>query len=264
MGSYTRIHPKSRQPLWPCLLDKHSYTNARVGGSHLQTRHPRSRRSLHTVRAEVTREGGGDGDGGGAALWWDMINHFKAKGSKVTTNHPLEGREPASRGLLLCSRRIPSSRATPWDLGRPDRSHCPGTPLLPGRPAGFIGPARAARLPRRTCASPGRTRSQPAPLGARAFPFLSKRERPARRGGRSAGGQGAGPRRKPELPATCSARRGGEKRQRATPEAGQANFCEKTPLENTKTFRKTRLCPSPVLRPSSPSVPWSAAGLALT
>lgn len=33
MGSYTRIHPKSRQPLWPCLLDKHSYTNARVGGS---------------------------------------------------------------------------------------------------------------------------------------------------------------------------------------------------------------------------------------
>lgn len=128
MGSYARIHPKSRQPLWPCLLDKHSYTNARVCGSLLQTRRPRVRRSLRPVRAEVTREGGGDGEGGGAALWWDMINHFKAKGSKVPTNHPLEGREPASRGLLLCSQRVPSSRTTPWDLGRPDRIHCPGTP----------------------------------------------------------------------------------------------------------------------------------------
>lgn len=49
MGSYTRIHPKSRQPLWPCLFDTHSYTNARVCGSHLQTRQPsRPRVSAHT------------------------------------------------------------------------------------------------------------------------------------------------------------------------------------------------------------------------
>lgn len=136
MGSYARIHPKSRQPLWPCLLDKHSYTNARVCGSHRQTRRPRVRRSLRPVRAEVTREGGGDGEGGGAALWWDMINHFKAKGSKVPINHPLEGREPASRGLLLCSQRVPSSPHDTLGSRTPRQEPLPGDPLscLGGRP----------------------------------------------------------------------------------------------------------------------------------
>lgn len=61
---------------------------------------PRARVSPRTLRAEVTREGGGDGDGGGAALWRDTINHFKVKGSKVPTTLWRE-RERASRGLLL-------------------------------------------------------------------------------------------------------------------------------------------------------------------
>lgn len=129
MGSYTRIHPKSRQPLWPCLLDKHSYTNARVGGSHLQTRHPRSRRSLRTVRAEVTTEGGRDGDGGGAALWWDMINHLKAKGSEVPTNHPLEGERTSFPGPASLQ---PAGSQQPSDtLGSrtPRQEPLPGDPL---------------------------------------------------------------------------------------------------------------------------------------
>ena len=81
---------------------------------------PRARVSPRTLRAEVTREGGGDGDGGGAALWWDTINHFKGFKS---SNHPLEGERTSFPGpASLSSPRVPRSRATAWDVGRPDKS----------------------------------------------------------------------------------------------------------------------------------------------
>lgn len=104
----------------------------------------------------------------------------------------------------------------------------------------------AARLPRRTCASPGRTRSQPAPpsRSARFFPF-SKRERPAREGWAERGRPGSrAPRRKPELPATCSARRAG-KSASELPRRQAKEFLRKPPLENTKTFQRRGSAPPP-------------------
>lgn len=213
------------------------------------------RRSLAHARAEVTTGRRQQRWGRG---WERLVGHdqspLKQKVQKFQPTILWRGRETSFPGPALCSRRVPSSRATRWGLSTPRQEPLPGTPLLPGRLAGFIGQARAARLPRRTCASPGRTRPSPGTTRSARFSLSQQAGKAcAPRRAERAGGPGAGPRRKPELPATCSARRGGESASEL-PRRQPSEFCEKPPLENTKTFQKTRLCPS---RPAAfhPSVP---------
>lgn len=77
------------------------------------------------------------GTGGGAALWWDTINHFKVKGSKVLSS-PLEGRRQAPRGLLLSAARgFPAAARRRGSSAALRRSHFPGAPARPHSRARF-------------------------------------------------------------------------------------------------------------------------------
>lgn len=205
------------------------------------------------------------GTGGGAALWWDAINHFKVKGSKVPTS-PLEGRGRANRGLPLSAARGFPAAAQPPELSAAHRpSHFPGTPLPPA-PPGHVH--RAGRGQSGSFGGPALRRHEPAPArrpGARAFPFLSKRERPGRRGWRSAGGLARGA--LAETRALCDllCKKGWGRAPTSCPGGGPGEFLGKVPLSKTpKPSKRCGSAPPPVLRPSLLSVPSSPPGLALT
>jgi len=197
------------------------------------------------------------GMGGGAALWWDTINHFKVKGSKVPRN-PLEGRERAAWGLLLsAARRFPAAPRHPGISAALRRSYCPATPS-PARQSG-----RVYRAGRRQCGFREeqlwlRTGTISTRVTRRAlFPFSAsgKGLRSEAGGARAAPAQGLGGNSSSLRPAR---QEGAGVR---CPGGRPCEFLRKTPLENAKTFGMTRPCPSPLLRPSSPSSP---PGLALT
>lgn len=141
------------------------------------------------------------------------------KGSKVPTS-PSEVREQAS----FCGPRVPRSRATTGDVGGPSQEPVPRDTL--DHPRNQAGLKRLAGgslaqpktplsfstnvLPART--SPGARFSLSQQAGQACPPRLA--EPAAWRRGAS---------RKPELPATCPARRGGGERQQASLEAGREN-----------------------------------------
>lgn len=141
------------------------------------------------------------------------------KGSKVPTS-PSEVRGQAS----FCSPRVPRSRATTGDVGGPSQEPLPRDTL--DHPRNQEGLKRLA----------GGSSAQPKTLPSLSTNMLSARTSPGARFSLSQqAGQACPPRlaepaawwcrasRKPELPATCSVRRGGGERQQAAPEAGRAN-----------------------------------------
>lgn len=75
-------------------------------------------RSGCTLRAEVTRES----SGGGASLCWVSINHFKVKGSKVTTTPWRK-----ENMLLSAAYGFPAAVRQPGILAALRRSHFPET-----------------------------------------------------------------------------------------------------------------------------------------
>lgn len=183
------------------------------------------------------------GTGGGAALWWDTINHFKVKGSKVPS-FPLEGRRQAPRGLLLSAARgFPAAARRRGSSAALRGSHFPGAPS----PARTAGPglrswqAAAVWLSRRSGSPSAQAGSPPARPRACAFPFLSKRERPAPRGWRSAGGLAAPGLPETRAPCDLLCKKGRGRAPASRPGGGQCEFLRKTPLDNTKTFQNVAL-----------------------
>lgn len=145
---------------------------------------------------------------------------------------PFGGEKTSSPGPASpCSPRVPSSRARPGKPGRPSQERLPGNTL--SRPRGrarFIERAGSGGvwLSRRSSSSAARTGSRPAnPPGVRFS--LSQQAgkactaRPAQRG-QPAWLHPASP--KPELPATCSTRRGGGVGRRAPASCPGGRPCE--------------------------------------
>lgn len=75
--------------------------------------------------------GSRDGDGGGAALWWDMINHLKAKDFRSSNQPALEGREPTSGACFSAAGGFPAAERHAGVSDAQTGATARGPPLLP-------------------------------------------------------------------------------------------------------------------------------------
>ena len=162
------------------------------------------------------------------------------KGSKVPTTLWRE-RERASRGLLLSAARgFPEAARQPGMSAAPTRVPSPAcaTGRIYRACRGSLAPPGAPDLPRHGHAPARTSRGARFSLSQQAGKACAQR-----RAQRGRPGRGASAETRASCDLLCEKGRG--RAPAGCPGGRPCEFLRKTPLENTETFQKTWLCPSP-------------------